>query len=69
MNSTINWQKIKADPHGYVNFISIFNKDDAAPGDMVGMTYAYTKISSPDEREIMLTLGSNDGAKIWLNEF
>ncbi len=67
MNSTINWQKIKTDPEGYVNFISIFSNDDA-PGDMVGMAYAYTEIISPDEGEFTLTLGSNDGAKIWLND-
>ena len=68
MNSTINWQKIKTDPEGYVNFISIFSNDDAAHGDMVGMAYAYTEIISPDEGEFTLTLGSNDGAKIWLND-
>ena len=68
MNSTINWQKIKTDPEGYVNFISIFSNDDAAHGDMVGMAYAYTEIISPDEGEFTLTLGSHDGAKIWLND-
>jgi len=68
MNSTIGWQKIKTDPEGYVNFISIFSRDDAEPGDMVAMAYAYTEIISPDDREITLTLGSNDGAKIWLND-
>lgn len=67
MNSTINWQKIETGPEGYVNFISIFSQDEAASGDMVGMAYAYTEIISPDERDHTLTLGSNDGAKIWLN--
>ena len=68
MNRTVSWQKVKTDPEGYVNFISIFSKDDAVPGDMVAMAYAYTEIISPDDREITLTLGSNDGAKIWLND-
>jgi len=68
MNSTIGWEKIKTGPEGYVNFKSLFSKDDSAPGDMVGMAYAYTEIISPDDREITLTMGSNDGAKIWLND-
>lgn len=63
----IGWQKIKTGPDGYVNFISVFSQDDAA-ADMVGMAYAYTEIISPDDRELTLTLGSNDGAKIWLND-
>jgi len=67
VNSTINWQKVKTGPEGYVNFISLFSKDNAAEGDMVGMAYAYTGIFSPEDREITLTLGSNDGAKVWLN--
>jgi hypothetical protein len=67
MNKQVSWQKIRTGPEGYVNFISIFSEDDAAPGDMVAMAYAYTEVISPDDREITLTLGSNDGAKIWLN--
>ena len=67
LNSTIDWQKIKIGPEGYLNFISLFSQDDAATVDMVGMAYAYTEIVSPDDREVTLTLGSNDGAKIWLN--
>ncbi|MBE9519063.1 MAG: amidohydrolase family protein, partial [Bacteroidetes bacterium] len=66
--NTGTWQKIKTDPKGYLNFVSVFSRDDAATGDMLGMAYAYTEIISPDDREITLTLGSNDGAKIWLNE-
>jgi len=66
--NTGTWKRIKTDPKGYLNFVSVFSRDDAATGDMIGMAYAYTEIISPDDREITLTLGSNDGAKIWLNE-
>jgi hypothetical protein len=31
------------------------------------MAYAYTELESPDARKITLTLGSNDGAKLWVN--
>ena len=61
------WQIIRTDPEGYVNFVSIFSQNEAAAVDMIGMAYAYTEIISPDDRDLTLTLGSNDGAKIWLN--
>ena len=64
---TGSWQKIKTDPDGYLNFISVFSQDEAAAVDMIGMAYASTEIISPDDRDLTLTLGSNDGAKIWLN--
>lgn len=65
--NTSSWQKIKTDPDGYLNFIALFSQDEAAAVDMIGMAYAHTEIISPDDREITLTLGSNDGAKLWLN--
>ncbi len=64
---TGSWQKIKTDPEGYLNFISVFSQDKDAAVDMIGMAYASTEIISPDDRDLTLTLGSNDGAKIWLN--
>ena len=56
MSGTVGWEKIKTGPEGYVNFISLFSKDNAATTDMVGMAYAFTEIISPDDREITLTL-------------
>jgi len=67
LNNSVNWKEIRTNPEGYVNFVSIFSEDAALHGDLVGMAFAYTEITSPDDREITLTLGSNDGAKIWLN--
>jgi hypothetical protein len=34
---------------------------------LIGMAYAYAEIESPDDRQVTITLGSNDGAKLWLN--
>lgn len=34
---------------------------------IVGATYLYRTIESPDERTIDLSLGSDDGIKVWLN--
>ena len=67
-NNSISWQKIKTDSKGHVNFNSAFFKDGEETGDMIGMAYAYTEIISANDCEITLTLGSNDGAKIWLND-
>lgn len=62
-----NWQKTTTPADGYLNFIALFSQDEAATTDMIGMAYACTEIYSPDDRDLTLTLGSNDGAKIWLN--
>jgi hypothetical protein len=64
---TGNWKEIKTDSDGYLNFVALFSQDESAAVDMIGMAYAYTEIISPDDRELTLTLGSNDGAKLWLN--
>ena len=52
----------------FIFIISIFSKRNADINPRSeGIAYAYTEIISPDNREVKLTLGSNDGAKIWMN--
>ena len=65
----VGWQTVETSESGYLNFISVFNKTQKylATG-FVGHVYAYSEITSPENRDITLTLGSNDGAKIWLKE-
>ena len=63
------WGKEKTSKSGYLNFISIFGKmHEGLNPRMEGIAYAYTEIISPDEREVKITIGSNDGAKIWIND-
>ena len=64
LNGEARWKTIKIDKNGYLNFITQYS---GCSLDMAAIAYAYTEIVSPEEREITLTIGSNDGAKMWLN--
>ncbi len=65
LDGKVKWQSIQTGKDGYLNFITYFSNDGS---EFVAMAYAYAEIISPDERDITITLGSNDGAKVWLNE-
>lgn len=68
IDGLVGWEKEITPETGYLNFISIFNKrSKESSSDLRGMAYAYTELESPDARKITLTLGSNDGAKLWVN--
>jgi hypothetical protein len=64
----VKWKKFQANKSGYLDLSDAFyeNPEDN-PADLAAMGYAYIQIKSPDERKIRLTLGSNDGAKLWVN--
>ena len=64
MDRTVTWRSVKTGESGYLNFVAMYSENNS---DLVAMAYAYTEVISPDERDITLTLGSNDGAKVWLN--
>ncbi|TFG95490.1 MAG: hypothetical protein E4H13_13345, partial [Calditrichales bacterium] len=64
----VTWRKVQVPESGYLNFLTVFadnpsGVDARAPG----MVYAYTEITSPDNRKVKMTLGSNDGATVWIN--
>ena len=66
---SIKWETEDTTTSGYLNFISVFSKrnSDINPRSE-GIAYAYTEVLSPDNREVKITLGSNDGAKMWINK-
>ncbi len=68
LGGRVSWQTAEASSAGYLNFIAHFarTQPDSRAGS-IGMVYAYTEIASPDDRQTTLTIGSNDGAKAWLN--
>ncbi|MBN1153698.1 hypothetical protein JXB12_02115, partial [candidate division KSB1 bacterium] len=47
---------------GFINFASLFNPN------VWSVAYAMIDIIAPDEREVQLRFGSDDGSKIWLND-
>ncbi|MEN8194173.1 MAG: amidohydrolase family protein [Bacteroidota bacterium] len=64
----VQWQTENISPSGYLNLISVLSKrnENVNPRGE-GIAYAYTEVISPDDREVKVTLGSNDGAKMWIN--
>ncbi len=65
----IKWQTENTTTSGYLNLITVFSKrnSDINPRSE-GIAYAYTEVISPDNRDVKITLGSNDGAKLWINK-
>jgi len=64
----VTWQKASTEESGYLNFAKLFYAHpENNPTDLKALAYAYAKIKSPDDRQVKMTLGSNDGAKVWVN--
>ncbi len=58
-NGKISWKKHTDDAfNGFIDF---------GRNDEWRVSYAWTTITSPDEREVQLRIGSDDQAKVWLN--
>ena len=55
----MGWAKIH-DDDGIINLRQYYDEDHA-------IAYAHCVVFSPDDREATMYLGSNDGAKLWLN--
>ena len=61
MNGDVQWKKAKTTKRGLLDFNEIYASNKGA------IAYAYTEIESPDDRKVLITLGSDDGAKVWIN--
>jgi uncharacterized protein len=68
-NGQLKWQKMNIDESGYLDFLQAFYEHPQDnPADLAAIGYAYVSVESPDDRKVKLTLGSNDGAKVWVNK-
>ena len=64
----VKWETENISSSGYLNLISIMSKRNTNVSPRAeGIAYAYAEVESPDDREAKMTLGSNDGAKMWIN--
>ncbi len=65
----VKWETENTSTSGYLNLISVLGKrsTDVDPRSE-GIAYAYSEVISPDNRDVKITLGSNDGAKMWINK-
>jgi hypothetical protein len=57
----IRWQYVKTPEQGYLSLNEIIR-----PSELV-VTYALTYVYSPDDRKVTLYIGTDDGAKVFLN--
>ena len=63
IDGQVSWEKQTDDTFdGFVDFRKIFDK----PGDW-NTAYAWTTVTSPDERKAQLRFGGGTQAKVWLN--
>ena len=58
---TIGWRPVLTSASGYLDFCPLFNPN------ILGCAYALTYVHSPTARKAILSSGSDDGSKIWLN--
>ena len=67
-DGTVSWEKTSTSESGYLNLVNLlYEHPEDHPEDLRALAYAYTQIESPDDRSAKITIGSNDGAKVWVN--
>lgn len=58
----VGWVDLSADnPTGTADLMGVFGMPDKV------VAYAYAEIESPEERDVVLRMGSDDGIKVWVN--
>ena len=62
MNGDVSWREEATRKSGILDFNAIYYPNNGA------IAYAYAEIESPDNRKTLITLGSDDGAKVWINK-
>ena len=58
---TLKWKSVEASKKGFVNLAAVCGAQDWC------VAYAYTEVDEVHAREVVLSCGSDDGIKIWLN--
>ena len=57
----VRWKKASTNSDGYVNLNTLFMPNDRT------VAYGLAYVHSPDDRDAVLYLGSDDGVRVWLN--
>lgn len=60
--ATIRWKAYEPGSTGYVDLARAIRPDDVP-----GVAYAYRTMESDTDKTVQISLGSNDGVKLWLN--
>jgi putative membrane-bound dehydrogenase-like protein len=62
-SAAVRWQTVRPDAQGYVDLMAHF----AGQSDNI-VSYLYQEIDSPQDQEVTLLLGTDDGCKLWVND-
>jgi putative heme-binding domain-containing protein len=60
---TVGWKSVKPDGTGYVDLAAHYGKDS----DNI-VSYLYREIESPVDQEATVLIGTDDAARLWINE-
>jgi hypothetical protein len=58
----LRWKKIQAEPSGFIRL-----ENRVSPSER-GIVYGHVYVFSPEKREALMLVGSDDGVRIWLNQ-
>ncbi len=58
---SLRWKKIQTEPSGFMRLENRINPSER------GIVYGHVRVFSPEERETVMLVGSDDGVRIWLN--
>jgi hypothetical protein len=58
----VAWKQVKTQPGGFMPLTELLKPNEQAIA--YGLTYLY----SPEDREVVLLLGSDDGVRLWVND-
>lgn len=61
-NVHLRWKKIQAEPSGFMRL-----ENQITPSER-GLVYGLVYVFSPDRRDALMLVGSDDGVRLWLNE-
>jgi hypothetical protein len=59
--ASVSWRTFKADDTGYVRLDNLIKPNEQA------IVYGLAYVWSPDDRDVSLLLGSDDGVRVWIN--
>jgi hypothetical protein len=62
LNKKIGWKKIQAEESGYVRLERLLEPNEQA------IAYGLIYVFSPEARQALILVGSDDGVRIWLND-
>jgi len=62
LNNKIGWKKIQAEESGYVRLERLLEPNEQA------IAYGLAYVFSPEARQALILVGSDDGVRVWLND-